>query len=199
MNVENAHMAEIMIAIGQGDKKAFEQLFRIWYVRLCIYAESLIHDRDQAEDLVQNVFYLLWEKRLEIDIRESVKSYLYRSVYNAALNILKHEKVKLAFLDFIRKHENEEEDDSEYFFNKENREFIFREINRAIETLPEQCKEIFILSRFVGKKSIEIAQDMDISVRTVETQLYRAMKRLRQELEHLKNSGIFFFILLKDC
>lgn len=96
-DTEHIPMKEVMEAIARGDKKAFEQLFREWYVRLCVYAESIVHDRDLAEDLVQNIFYILWEKRDVVNIRESIKSYLYRSTYNSALNTLKHEKVKLAF------------------------------------------------------------------------------------------------------
>ena len=93
----NEHTEVLIKAIVRGDKKAFGQLFRMWYVRLCLYAESIVRDRDMAEDLVQNLFCMLWEKREEIDIRESMKAYLYCSVYHAALNSLKHEKVKLAF------------------------------------------------------------------------------------------------------
>ena len=189
-----------MKAIVRGDKGAFEQLFRDWYVRLCVYAESIVRDRDMAEDIVQNVFCTLWEKRLGIDIRESLKSYLYRSVYNAALNSIKHEKVKLAFFQFMNKHGVKGENNIEYYFDEENQNVILREINTAIEALPEQCREIFMLSRFSGKKSTEIASILNISARTVETQLYRAMKRLREDLSHLKGSEIFFLMFFsKNC
>ena len=105
----NEHTEVLIKAIVRGDKKAFGQLFRMWYVRLCLYAESIVRDRDMAEDLVQNLFCMLWEKREEIDIRESMKAYLYRSVYHAALNSLKHEKVKLAFWEFIQKQGSKDE------------------------------------------------------------------------------------------
>lgn len=191
-------MGEVMNAIAQGDKKAFEQLFRDWYVRLCVYAESIVHDRDQAEDLVQSIFCMLWEKREKVDIRESVKSYLYRSVYNSALNTLKHERVRLAFFEFIRKHETEEENKAEAFFDKEEQSAVLKEIHRIIEDLPDQCREIFLLSRFSGKKSVEIAGELNISIRTVETQLYRAMKRLREELAHLRRGEVFFLMFFSD-
>lgn len=194
---EEVYIEEVMGAIVRGDKTAFEQLFKDWYVRLCIYAESIVRDRDMAEDLVQNVFCMLWEKREGIDIRESLKSYLYRSVYNSALNSLKHEKVKLAFFELIRKHGVKDENNIEYYFDEESQKELMNEINGAIESLPEQCREIFMLSRFSGKKSMEIALMLDISVRTVEAQLYRAMKRLREDLSHLKNSEILFFIFFR--
>lgn len=192
MRTNTEQMREVMLAIAKGDKKAFEQLFRDWYVRLCVYAESIVRDRDLAEDLVQGIFCTLWEKRDRVDVRESVKSYLYRSVYNSALNTIKHEKVKIAFLEFIRKHEKEEDNDIERFFDSEDRNIVLKELNRAIETLPDQCREIFLLSRFAGKKSAEIASELDLSIRTVEAQLYRAMKRLREELSHLRQGLILF-------
>lgn len=195
MDTEYVQMEEIMEKIVQGNKRAFEQLFREWYVRLCLYAESIIRDSDQAEDLVQGLFCKLWERREKVDVHESVKSYLYRSVYNSALNALKHEKVKLDFLEFIRKHNKDEENNTEYFFDKDNQNAVLKEINRVVDTLPQQCREIFLLSRFSGKKSADIACELDISVRTVETQLYRAMKRLREELSHLRNSEILFLFL----
>ena len=179
----NEHTEVLIKAIVRGDKKAFGQLFRMWYVRLCLYAESIVRDRDMAEDLVQNLFCMLWEKREEIDIRESMKAYLYRSVYHAALNSLKHEKVKLAFWEFIQKQGSKDENNIEYFIDKENQEIVFKEIN--------------LLSRFSGKKSQEIAVELGISVRTVEAQLYRAMKRLREELAHLRGSAIFWLFLLR--
>lgn len=192
MRTDTEQMREVMLAIAKGDKKAFEQLFRDWYVRLCVYAESIVRDRDLAEDLVQGIFCMLWEKRDRVDVRESVKSYLYRSVYNSALNTIKHEKVKIAFLEFIRKHEKDEDNDIERFFDSEDQNIVLKELNRAIETLPDQCREIFLLSRFAGKKSAEIASELDLSVRTVEAQLYRAMKRLREELSHLRQGLILF-------
>lgn len=198
MEAQEQMAANIMAAIGKGDRKAFERLFRECYVSLCVYAESVLHDRDAAEDLVQNTFCQLWEKRNALCIQGSVKTYLYRSVYNAALNALKHEKVKLAFGDFQQKYAELHENNIEDFFDRENQQMLMQEVNRAIDTLPEQCREIFILSRFDGEKNAEIADILQISVRTVETQLYRAMKRLREELHHLKHAEILFFILFSQ-
>lgn len=200
VSMEKICIEDIVRKIVKGDKEAFEQLFREWYVRLCVYAESMVHDRDQAEDLVQNMFCMLWERRESLNIRESLKSYLYRSVYNAALNSLKHEKIKLAFWEFTQEHGMKDENNIEHFIDKESQEALMQEINRAVEALPEQCREIFLLSRFVGKKSSEIADMLNISVRTVDTQLYRGMKRLREELSHLKDrEALFLLYFLKGC
>lgn len=181
--------------ISLDSKSAFEKLFRSNYTRLCIYAESLLHDRELVEDLVQGVFCELWEKREKLEIHDSLNAYLYRAVYNAALNLLKHEKVKLSFVEFVNRHTIREENNTEYFFDREEQGYLLDELNRAINTLPDQCREIFLLSRFAGKKSMDIANSLNISVRTVETQLYRAMKHLRSELAHLRNADILLFFL----
>ena len=176
------------------DEAAFEKLFREWYAPLCGYAESLLHDRDASEDAVQGVFCTLWEKRTVLRVEESVKSYLYRAVYNAAINMLEHEKVKAAFARFLHEREEAGENNTEHYFSEEARTAVVAEINRAIDALPGQCREILLLSRFSGKKSAEIAEMLHISVRTVEAQLYRAMKRLKQDLAHLRNQEILLFL-----
>lgn len=198
MNIEKSQTDKILKAIAGGDKKAFEQLFREWYVRLCIYADSYLHDRDLAEDLVQNVFCLLWEKRNAIEISDSASAYLYRTIYNSALNLLKHEKVKLAFLEFQKSRDVGGENDIERFIENENHQKLMKEVSRVIQTLPGQCREIFRMSRFEGMKNQQIALELNISVRTVEVQLYRAMKRLRDELQHLRGYRLFLLFLFRQ-
>lgn len=184
------------VEISRGDRTVFEVLFKKLYARLCVFAESMVHNRDVAEDIVQGVFCLLWEKRKELCITGSLKSYLYSSVYNAAMDLLKHEKVKLAFSDFMQKHGSVSENEIEHLFDQENNDLLVRQINDAINNLPMQCRDIFLLSRFAGKKNMEIALKLNISVRTVETQLYRAMVHLRKDLSGLRNSEFLLFILL---
>ncbi len=181
-------------AIARGDERAFEQLFREMYARLCVYAESLVRDHEQAEDLVQGVFCDLWEKREKLRIEVSLSAYLFRAVYHEALNVLKHERVKQEFARFVEEHGKQSENNVEEFFLQESRNEVLAEIKRAVDSLPEQCREIFLLSRFAGKKSADIAGLLNISVRTVETQLYRAMRTLRAKLEHLRRTDVFLFL-----
>lgn len=183
--------------IVAGDKRAFERLFQRWYAPLCMYAESVVKDRDVAEDLVQGMFCQLWEKREGLNIRESLQAYLYRSVYHAALNSLKHDRVRLAFCEFEQRYGEQGENDVERFMDRKDREMLSREIHKAIDTLPEQCREIFLMSRFAGKKSQEIADKLGISLRTVETQLYRAMKQLRGKLAHLRGTALLWVFVLR--
>ncbi len=87
---------EILMSIRQGNEQVFEQLFRQYYASLCRYADSIVKDLDDAEEVVQTVFVTIWEKRLDIEINLSLKSYLYRAVHNHCLNRLKHNKIKEA-------------------------------------------------------------------------------------------------------
>ena len=183
--------------ISGGDRPAFGRLFNLFYVRLCLYAESIVRDSSAAEDIVQNVFCLLWEKRESLNIGTSVKSYLYRSVYNNALNVLKHDRVKQDFLKFIQEYRSESEFEPRELIDRESREALLQEVDKAIEQLPGQCREVFLLSRFSGKKAPEIAEIMHLSLRTVENHLYRATRQLRAGLQHLKHSFIYYLFFLK--
>ena len=107
--------------------------------------------------------------------------------------MLEHEKVKAAFARFLHEREEAGENNTEHYFSEEARTAVVAEINRAIDALPGQCREILLLSRFSGKKSAEIAEMLHISVRTVEAQLYRAMKRLKQDLAYLRNQEILYY------
>ena len=187
----------IMEDIAKGDEAAFERLFRGMYTRLCVYAESLVRDHDQAEDLVQGVCCDVWEKRESLNVQVSVSAYLFRAVYHAALNALKHERVKQEFARFMEECGARSENNVEDFFRRESQNEVLAEINRAVDALPEQCREIFLLSRFSGKKSTDIAALLSLSVRTVETQLYRALKMLRTKLEHLRRTDVFLFLYLR--
>ena len=139
-------------AIARGDERAFEQLFREMYARLCVYAESLVRDHEQAEDLVQGVFCDLWEKREKLRIEVSLSAYLFRAVYHEALNVLKHERVKQEFARFVEEHGKRSENNVEEFFLQESRNEVLAEIKRAVDSLPEQCREIFSVEPVCGEK-----------------------------------------------
>ncbi len=161
------------------DERAFEELFRSHYESLCRSANLLLNDADEAEEMVQNVFVTLWEKRSRLEITTSVKSYLYRSIRNASLNRIKHEKVK-------REYTTEQEllsapaaPASHQLLQKE----LQVQISLVIASLPEQCRLIFKMSRFEEMKYAEIADELGISVKTVENQMGKALKILRTKLK----------------
>ncbi len=163
----------------RGSEKEFECVYREMYVRLCAYAESIVGDTDMAKDVVQQVFVHLWERADSIDW-EGIQAYLFRCVHNSSMNAIRHERVKHAFLEFLQNQDLVENDP--LFFSENDREYLIRKMNELIHVMPEQMREIFLLSRFSGKKSVEIANQLNLSVRTVENQLYRAMKYLKEKL-----------------
>ena len=165
--------------LRQGDTEAFNCVFEASYKGLVLYANRILNDMDMAEEAVQGVFVKLWSNRKAIDIKGSLLSYLKKSVYNRCLDILKHKQI-------IKEHESASKhvipDHSEtvediILFDE------FREkAELAINNLPENCKKVFLLSRYEGLKYAEIAQKLDISIKTVEAQIGKALKILRGEL-----------------
>jgi RNA polymerase sigma-70 factor (family 1) len=169
---------DISNAWMKGDEKAFEQLFRSYYQPLCNRANAILNDIDEAEETVQNIFIILWEKREQMEINFSIKSYLYRAVHNAALNRIKHNKVRVMY---VKEHEQAVPSTghtTQQAFGNELQE----QIQAAIESLPEQCRLVFKLSRFEELKYREIAGQLGISVKTVENQMGKALKILREKL-----------------
>lgn len=161
-----------------GDKGAFEQVFKQYYQPLCNYAGPLLKDFDEAEEVVQNVFYTMWSKRESLEITTSLKAYLYRAVHNDCLNKLKHLKVRAHYAaDY--KHTQQEVDHSSSLVEKE----LSQQIQQAIDELPEQCGQVFRLSRFEHLKYQEIAERMGLSVKTVENHMGRALRLLRERLK----------------
>jgi RNA polymerase sigma-70 factor (ECF subfamily) len=136
-----------------------------------------LKDTDESEEIVQLVFVQLWEKREKIHISTSLKSYLYKSVYHSALNTIKHQKIKEEYLHMKQSQIQENEIQS----NQSLKELETR-IEKALNTLPEQCKLIFSMSRFEDLKYREIADVLNISIKTVENQMGKALKLMRHNL-----------------
>ncbi len=171
-------------------------MFRTHYASLVGYALRMTKDQALAEDLVQQMFVSLWVKREETEVTSNVKSYLLRSVHNHCLNHFKHLKVREA-------HASEEihrADTSEAHDSLEQAELSER-VNELIAQLPEQCRKVFLLSRHDGKKYKEIAEELDISVKTVENQMGKALRIMREGLRpHVSSSmrvlSIIFWFLV---
>jgi RNA polymerase sigma-70 factor (ECF subfamily) len=163
-----------------GDITAFEMLFRTYYQPLCNYANTFVQDRDEAEEIVQSTFLSVWEKKETLEIRTAVKPYLYAMVRNACLNVIKHAKVKSQHAAF------------ELAYAERSTESVARtvmaseletRIYHAMEALPQQCRIIFKLSRFEELKYQEIAEQLGISIKTVENQMGKALKIMREQLK----------------
>lgn len=156
----------------------FEAVFKEHFKGLHAYACTIVRDDMDAEEIVQNVFYKLWERKEQITELQSINAYLYRAVYNESLNYLKHEKVKMAY----RSHANHSMDMHESAADQASVKQLEQRIQTAMNELPEQCRTIFQLSRFEELKYREIADRLGISVKTVENQMGKALKVLRTKL-----------------
>jgi RNA polymerase sigma-70 factor (ECF subfamily) len=169
----------VLQAIRQGDEHTFEQLFNEYYPSLCHFANSYTKDLDEAEELVQAVFINLWDKRETLVISVSLKSYLYKAVYNSFLNQVKHRKIK-------EKYKNYTVNQTQGFSSEAADAIVYHElqhrIDQAINSLPDQCRHIFTLSRFENLKYSEIAEQIGVSVKMVEKQMGKALKVLRKRL-----------------
>ena len=174
--------------LKKSDSAAFEQLFRLYYQALCVFASRVLQNDDEAEELVQGFFVKFWEKRAQFHIETSLKSYLFRSVKNLCLNKIKHEKIK-------KQHANLVISEAEEYEYRDNfmEPGLQKDIEKSIAELPEKRQEIFRLSREEGLKYREIADRLNISVKTVEVQMGLAIKTLR---EKLKKYNFFLFFLL---
>lgn len=155
-------------------------LFRTYYQPLCNYAYTFVQDRDEAEEIVQSTFLMLWEKKETLEIRTSVKPYLYAMVRNACLNVLKHEKVKQQHAAFeLAAGERTVESGARTMMASE----LENRIYSAMEALPEQCRMVFKLSRFEEMKYSEIAEQLNISIKTVENHMGKALRIMREQLK----------------
>ena len=170
---------QLTTTLKAGNLTAFEMLFRTYYQPLCNYAFTFVQDRDEAEEIVQSTFLNIWEKRENLSIHTGVKPYLYAMVRNACLNVLKHEKIK-------QQHATMEMAIAERSIESVARTVIASEleakIHDAMDHLPEQCRLIFKLSRFEDLKYAEIAEQLKISIKTVENQIGKALRIMRDQL-----------------
>lgn len=176
--MDNLSDPELIKAIRNGDAKVFRQVFDAWYDGLCQYAFTIVKEFDQAEDVVQAIFVKLWERRDSLEIKTSVRSYLFRSVYNQCINQLEHQAIKKRFDASVQSSPGRDEQLPDVFPLE-----LEDSIRKAIDTLPQQCRTIFIMSRYEELRYSEIAEKLDISVNTIQNQICKALKILRDELK----------------
>ena len=178
-------------SIQSGNEKAFEELFKTQYPALCGYARKYLEDIDQAEEIVQEMFFNFWQKKETMKINTSLEAYLFRSVRNACLNYLKHLKIqeqyKLANNQEIKQKEQEIHDTVVAMELEEK-------IEQIIDQLPPERQKVFKMSRHEELKYKEIAQKLNISIKTVEVQMSKALKFLRMHLSDYL-SLVFIYIL----
>ena len=171
------------------NQEEFGRLFKAHYPAMVLLARKYVEDTDTARDLAQQVFVNMYEKRAKLTIKTSVKSYLFQAVRNASLNWLNQRKTKAKHEDRILQNTNTSEN-SDPLEVKE----LGKLLAGLIEELPPQCRRIFKMNRYEGKRNREIAAELNISIRTVETQISKALKQLRSKIPKELIGLILFFL-----
>ncbi|QEM10472.1 RNA polymerase sigma-70 factor [Mucilaginibacter rubeus] len=169
---------QVIPLLLSGDEATFEKVYKHFIRPLHVYAISILRDEDTAKGMVQNVFMRLWERKERLNISGSIKAYLYGAVYNECLNNLRHQKVKInhqQHVVYMTKDKVDEGTGMELLDLKEK-------LQQALNDLPEKCRTVFQLSRFEDLKYQEIADELGISIKTVENQMGKALKTLRLKL-----------------
>jgi RNA polymerase sigma-70 factor (ECF subfamily) len=177
---------QVAVSNGQhepaaSDRQAFEALFRGHYASLCEYVYPIVRSREVTEELVQDLFVRLWERRARAAPESLAESYLYRAARNRALGYLRRERVARRWAEHVRRGADVEPHALTGDTELGGRE-LAAAVERAIDALPERCRLIFLMSRQQGLSYGEIARSLNVSLSTVETQMSRALKRLRQQL-----------------
>jgi RNA polymerase sigma-19 factor, ECF subfamily len=176
MEFQDEHIA---LLLSKRDEAAFEQVFKTHYKNLHAYAFTILKDEEEAQEVVQQVFFKLWERSEHLSFSGPVAAYLYRAVHNESLNFLKHQKVKADHQLHVAYSMKSK---SEHVHGKMATKDLQKRFTEALNELPEQCRTVFQLSRFEDMKYREIADKLDISVKTVENHMGKALKLLRTKL-----------------
>lgn len=194
MNEKNYEELFIFNRMAEGDKEAFRFFFERYYSDLCNLVNIYINDSVISEEIVQDMYIYFWEKKEKITIESSVKSYLYRATKNKSLNYIRNEKVQLSIREKLSKvTEHSAELPDSIMDASQLREIIEQSIN----SLPEKCREVYILGKEKSLSYKEIAEELGISIKTVENQMGKALKRLRELLEpYYKDIFLFFLVFL---
>lgn len=169
---------ELLRQLQRGEESAIEAVFRQHYAWVCRSVMRIIPDESIAEDIAQDVFYELYRKRGDLNIQSSLKAYLRRAAVNRALNHLRDQKIRFAEEDAAPVQES-------YLAGAQQlieAEQLQSRIDQAIDGLPARCRVIFVLSRFEELSYKEIAEHLDISPKTVENQIAKALRLLREAL-----------------
>jgi RNA polymerase sigma-70 factor, ECF subfamily len=182
-NVEN----DLMAKLKSGDLAAFKRFYIDHHPRLFAFSKKIIDDKETAKDILQEVFFEFWQQRNIIDIKVSVQSYLFKMLHNKCLNHLRTLKIHQKY---VAHSEIKLKEAELAFFNNDtdgHTSIFFLELEllleKSIASLPNSCRQIFLLSRKEGLGNKEVAERLNISVRTVENQIYRALKIIKEDLK----------------
>jgi RNA polymerase sigma-70 factor (ECF subfamily) len=169
---------DLLERLRRGDTTAFDSIFRSWYGPLVGTAERMLRDRAVAEELVQDVMLELWRRRESLSPDGSAQAYLFQATRNRVLNHLRHLKIEQRSVPDVRGETGSTPHADAALAHEE----LDVAVQRAVQALPDRCREVFELSRVHGLKYAEIARTLGISVKTVEAQMGKALRTLRERL-----------------
>ncbi len=179
MNKRSLHHDYWISEFRKGNSLALNHIFDLHYRSLCYFAECMVKDQQEAEDIAAASFMKLWKKHADFETAQNMKAFLYISTRNACLDYLKHlKRQSLAQKEYFTQLCNEEDHILNYLIEAE----YLQQLNEAIERLPEQCRAVFKLIYFDGLKTDEIAHEMSLSVKTVRNHKARAVSLLQAAL-----------------
>ncbi|MBK7041486.1 MAG: RNA polymerase sigma-70 factor [Bacteroidetes bacterium] len=194
MEISDRHT---ILQLLSGDISTYESVYKAFFKPLYVYAYTILKDEIQAEEVVQNIFLKLWERKEKINIESSLKAYLYKSVYNDSLNYLKHLKVKSTYENYatqVMKNNHAISASNQMMYKN-----LEEAIRQAMNALPEQCRTVFQLSRYEELKYREIATRLSISEKTVENHMGKALKLLRLKLADYIVTVVVWIIYFKNA
>lgn len=163
----------------ENPRKGYELLFRRYYRALCSHAVRFVYSKEVAEDIVGDIFLILWKNKVYEKINTSFRAYLYASVRNRAFNYLKWEFKKDVDIDMILENNQVFEETPQTMLQFDE---LFQKIENTITALPPQCQRVFLMSRFENKKNREIADELEIALKTVEAHMMKALAQMRNSL-----------------
>jgi len=172
----------LLTKLMSGDKQAYEWLFNCYYPKLTFFANRFVNDMSIAEEITGEVFVVLWEKREQLNITSSVDAYLYSMTKNRCINYLKHLKIENLYLNYLQKNNLLDTCAADIEAGYNDKE-LAQQIQFAVDSLPEKCRQVFMMSRYEDMKYRDIAARLDISSKTVERHMGIALERLRKILK----------------
>lgn len=187
--------SNLFSAIQQQDKKIFELFYKKYYKQLFALSYRYVGQMEVAEEIVHDLFITVWNKSDQLNVQHSLKSYLFKAIVNSSLNYIKKEKMQTEKrLAYLAVHDNELVLDEDKGLAEEK---LLKSLEEALELLPAKCKQVMYLSRFGKLKQQEIAQQMDISLKTVKNHLTYGFQKLREHLAQHQELIVLLLLFFK--
>ena len=183
---------ELMHEIKAGNMLAFDELYRKYIRRLYRFSYSILKSREEAENIVQNVFLNLWQNREKAEKISSVKYYVFTIAYNSAISIIRKKARESQFIEYVKTLQDMKEEPVDLQFEYKE---LDERVSAIINSLPVRQKEVYQLHRIGGLKYAEISERLNISINTIENHMSRALKTIREKLGNYSLPVILFFYL----